>query len=69
MDDDFYRCGCICLAAKKLGYRLAYRERDGIHAFMWLAMADGTRYACQARGNKKDALIAACDRLVEELKI
>ena len=74
MNDDMVMCGCICMAARSMAFKLVKHEKNGLVCFCWVDLMNRTLdgpvvHLCEERGNAKDALIAACEYFREMIKV
>lgn len=63
MDEETFKCGHVCLAAKRLGFSIKWT----MGRFVWIDHITGKIIPGPQNDNKKKALSLACDVLTNEL--
>lgn len=62
--DDYHTCGYICMAARRLGFKIAYLQSGEDHAYAWIDLMNNmSQMLCPSGKTKEEALVNACKSL------
>lgn len=64
LSEDAVYCGHVCMAARRLGFKIAYQQNGDIHSYVWIDLMNNmSQMPCPAGSTKEESLVNACKSL------